>query len=102
MIGRGIERTNIFRTDVDRRDLVDIWRTPGSRIVKGEGIEESDLRSGIRTRKLRRTRRIFCKLAVGKMGYPGAEVGRYLGITTSSVNRLVVSEALNDVPGNGP
>jgi len=25
------------------------------------------------------------------MGYIGAEVGRYLGVTTSSVNRLAVS-----------
>jgi len=26
------------------------------------------------------------------MGYPGAEVARFLGVTTSSVNRLAVSE----------
>jgi hypothetical protein len=35
---------------------------------------------------------MFCQLAVGKMGYPGAEVVRFLGVTTSAVNRLVVSE----------
>jgi hypothetical protein len=28
------------------------------------------------------------------MGYPGAEVARFLGVTTSSVNRLAVSEDL--------
>ena len=66
--------------------------TLASRIVKGEGIEESELRSGMRTRKVARARRMFCQLAVGKMGYPGAEVARYLGVTTSSVNRLAVSE----------
>jgi hypothetical protein len=26
------------------------------------------------------------------MGYPGAEVARFLGVTTSSVNRLAVSQ----------
>jgi len=31
------------------------------------------------------------------MGYSGAEVARYLGVTTSAVNRLVVSEALPDL-----
>ena len=66
--------------------------TLARRIVKGEGIEELELRSGMRTRKVARARRMFCQLAVGKMGYPGAEVARYLGVTTSSVNRLAVSE----------
>ena len=31
------------------------------------------------------------------MGYSGAEVAQYLGVTTSPVNRLVVSEALPDL-----
>ena len=61
-------------------------------IVKGEGIEESELRSGIRKREMVRARRLFCQLAVRRMGYPGAEVARFLGVTTSSVNRLAVSE----------
>jgi hypothetical protein len=62
------------------------------RIMKGEGIEELDFRSGIRKREVVRVRRLFCQLAIGRMGYPGAEVARFLGVTTSSVNRLAVSE----------
>jgi hypothetical protein len=31
------------------------------------------------------------------MGYPGAEVAGYLGVTTSSVNRLAVSEEAADL-----
>jgi hypothetical protein len=31
------------------------------------------------------------------MGYPGAEVARFLGVTTSSVNRLAVSEEVLDL-----
>lgn len=61
-------------------------------IVKGEGVDESELRSGVRKRELVKARRLFCQLAIGRMGYPGAEVARFLGVTTSSVNRLTVSE----------
>jgi hypothetical protein len=31
------------------------------------------------------------------MGFSGAEVARYSGVTTSAVNRLAVSEALPDL-----
>ena len=71
--------------------------TLAKNIIKGAGIEESELRSGARKRKVARARKIFCQLAVGKMGYPGAEVARYLGVTTSSVNRLAVSEEVTDL-----
>jgi len=65
-------------------------------IVKGEGVEALELRSGIRKKEVVRARKLFCQLVVGKMGYPGAEVARFLGVTTSAVNRLVVSrEAAN-------
>jgi len=40
---------------------------------------------------------MFCQLVVMKMGYPGAEVARYLGVTTSSVNRLGVSEEIPEL-----
>lgn len=71
--------------------------TLARRIVKGEGIEELELCSGMRTREVARARRMFCQLAVGRMGYPGAEVARYLGVTTSSVNRLAVSGEVADL-----
>ena len=67
------------------------------RIVKGEGIEESELRSGMRRKGVVRGRRIFCQLAVGKMGYPGAAVARFLGVTTSSVNRLAAMEEMPEL-----
>jgi len=71
--------------------------TLAARIAKGEGIEESELRSGMRTKEVVRGRRIFCQLAVREMRYPGAEVARFLGVTTSSVNRLAVSEEVADL-----
>ena len=66
--------------------------TLARRFAEVEGIEESVLRSGMRERKVVRVRRMFCQMAVGKMGYSGAEVARFLGVSTSSVNRLAVSE----------
>ena len=69
--------------------------TLAKRVVRGEGIEESELRSGIRRGGVLRARKLFCQLAIGRMGYPGAEVARFLGVTTSSVNRLVVSEEVS-------
>ena len=44
-----------------------------------------------------RARRLFCQLAVGKMGYPGAEVARFLGVTTSVVVRAAKTEELKKV-----
>jgi len=66
-------------------------------IVKGERIEEGGLRSGGRGKEVIRVRRIFCQLAVRRMGYSGAEVARYLGVTTSAVNRLAASEESREV-----
>ena len=56
-----------------------------------------ELRSGKRERGVVRARRLFCQLAIGRMGYPSAEVARYLGVTTSSVNRLAVSKEVGDL-----
>lgn len=67
------------------------------KVVAGEGLKEGDLRSGIRRRGVVKARRLFCQLAVRGMGYSGAEVARYLGVTTSAVNRLAVSEELPDL-----
>lgn len=39
-------------------------------------------------------RRLFCQLAVRGMGHSGAQVARFLGVTTSAVNRLAVSPEL--------
>ena len=71
--------------------------TLGRKIVAGEGVEEADLRSGVRTRGVVRARRLFCQVAARERGYLGAEVARFLGVTTSSVNRLAVSERLPGV-----
>ena len=61
-------------------------------IVSDEGITEAELRSGSRKKKITKARRRFCQLAVAKLGYSGAQVARFLGVTTSAVVRAANSE----------
>ena len=42
-------------------------------------------------------RKLFCQLAVRKMGYPGAGVARFLGVTTSAVNKAANSEEVSSL-----
>ena len=67
------------------------------KVCKGQGVDERGLRSGSRKREVVKSRRIFCQIAVKKMGYSGADVARFLGINTSAVNRLAVSDELPEV-----
>jgi len=66
-------------------------------VCEGEGVDEVELRSGLRKREVVKSRRIFCQIAVRKMGYSGADVARFLGVNTSAVNRLAVSVELPEV-----
>lgn len=66
----------------------------GRRIAKGEGIGEDDLRSGSRRRAVIEARKVFCQLAIRKMGYCGGDVARFLGVTTSAVNKAANSEEM--------
>lgn len=71
--------------------------TIGKMISSREGVSELALRSGNRTPTVVRARRLFCQIAVARMGHAGAEAARFLGVTTSSVNRLAVSEEMPSV-----
>jgi putative transposase len=82
-----------LRLNLKISDLASLARD----VCKGEGVEEVDLRSGLRRRGVVKSRRIFCQIAVKRMGYSGAGVARFLGITTSAVNRLAVSDELPEI-----
>lgn len=75
------------------RKVVDLPTLARHLTAKG-GAAEEDLRSGLRSREVVKARRLFCQLAVQGMGHSGAEVARFLGVTTSAVNRLAVSPEL--------
>ena len=59
------------------------------KVAAREGITESELRSGNRRRRISEARRLFCREAVTRLGFSGAEVARFLGVTTSAVNHTV-------------
>ena len=44
-----------------------------------------------------RTRRLFCQIAVSKLGYSGAEVARFPGVTTSAMLRAAKTQELKEV-----
>jgi hypothetical protein len=76
---------------------IDYLASLARKVCEGEGVDEVEFRSGLRKRQVVNPRRIFCQIAVTKMGYSGADVARFLGITTSAVNRLAVSDELPEV-----
>lgn len=71
--------------------------TLGKEFSTREEINEKDLRSGKKMRNIVKVRRIFCQLAVNRKGYSGAEVARFLGISTSAVNRMAVALEMPEV-----
>jgi len=60
-------------------------------VAEREGMDEEDLRGARRAREVVRVTRLFCQLAVRKYGHTGAAVARFLGVTTSLVNRYAAS-----------
>jgi len=68
-----------------------------SKISKKEGVGAQEVRGGDQRRAVARARKVFCKLAVKRVGYSGAGVARFLGVTTSLVNRYANSEGLGNL-----
>ena len=63
-----------------------------SKISKRMGVEEQEVRGRDQRRSVVSARRVFSHVAVKKLGYSGAAVARFLGVTTSLVNRYASSE----------
>jgi len=78
------------------RKITDLGTLAG-KICERVNMEESVLRSGSRKKPIAKARRLFAQIAVKKMGYSGAETARFLGVTTSAVNRMADSEELDEV-----
>ncbi|MDY0039352.1 MAG: hypothetical protein RBS57_03505 [Desulforhabdus sp.] len=68
-----------------------------ARIAKEEGVAASAIRTWIRKRAVVRARKLISQIAVRRLWYAGAEVARYLNISTSAVNRMVSREELPDI-----
>jgi len=68
-----------------------------SKISRKEGVEQQEVQGGDQRRSVVSARKVFCQLAVKRMGYSGAAVARYLGVTTSLVNRYASSEEVGNL-----
>lgn len=66
-----------------------IWIHWQSRVCEVHGVRIGELRSGSRRHEIVEARRVMSWLSVKKLGYSGAEVVRYLGVTNSCVTRAV-------------
>jgi hypothetical protein len=67
------------------------------RIAIDEGITELELCSGSRGKRASKARRLFCHVAVKRIGHPGAHVARFPGVTISAVVRAANSENLGGI-----
>jgi putative transposase len=68
-----------------------------SKISKKEGVEQQKVRGGDQRRSVVSARKVFCQMAVKRLGYSGAAVARFLGVTTSLVNRYASSEEVGNL-----
>ena len=82
-----IGRENL-RLTTRRMDLAAL----AEKVCEVHGINFGELRSGSRRDEIVEARRVFSFLAVKELGYSGAAVARYLGVTNSCVTRAVSAE----------
>jgi len=68
-----------------------------TQVAAKAAVDLSAILSGSRSHLAASARRTLCHLAVKELGYTGAEVARFLGTTTSSVNRLAKEAELERV-----
>jgi hypothetical protein len=68
-----------------------------SKLSKKEGVGGQVVRGGGRRRLVVGVRKVFCQVAVKGLGYSGASVARFLGVTTSLVNRYASSEEMGNL-----
>lgn len=86
-----VGRSNI-RVSGKRKSLS--WLGQG--VCEKYGVTMEELRSGSRREMVMRGREELSQVAVKGMGYSGAEVARYLGVTGSCITRIVAKGQLSE------
>jgi chromosomal replication initiation ATPase DnaA len=71
--------------------------TLAKQVCRKYDISLAELRSGSRRRVVVEARGSVSWIAVRELGYSGADVARYLGVTTSCVTRFIASGKKPDV-----
>jgi putative transposase len=86
-----VGRANLRLTGV-RRSLSLL----AQQVCENWGVTLEELRSGSRRQVVLKAREEFSQMAVKGLGYSGAEVARYLGVTGSCVTRIVAERQLSE------
>ena len=68
---------------------------PSKKVAEYFRIYVEELQSGSRKREVQEARVWIAILGVKKLGFSGAEVARYLGVTTSCINRIAASGVMD-------
>jgi len=74
-----------LRLTSGRMDLSEL----AQKVSKVHDISQAELRSGSRRRQAVEARRVLSWLAMRELGYSGADVARYLGVTNSCITRFL-------------
>jgi hypothetical protein len=72
-------------------------KTAARKVAEKFDISISELRSGGRRKAVVKAWQTLSWLAVRELGYSGAEVARYLGVTTSCITRFVSEGKKDDI-----
>lgn len=86
-----VGRANLRLTGV-RRSLSLL----AQQVCENWGVTMEELRSGSRRQVVLKARADFSQMAVKGLGYSGAEVARYLGVSGSCVTRIVAERQLSE------
>jgi len=86
-----VGRANLRLTGV-RRSLSFLAK----QVCENWGVTMEELRSGSRRQVVLKARADFSQMAVKGLGYSGAEVARYLGVSGSCVTRIVAERQLSE------
>ena len=79
-----------------RKRVMDL-QTLLKEVARREQLEEGEVRGRSRREAVVRGRKILSQVAIRKLGYTGASVARFLGMTTSSVNRMARLEEMTEL-----
>ena len=67
------------------------------KVCENRNILIGELHSGRRRHRVVKARHVLSWIGVRELGYSGAEMARYLGVTTSCINRFLSSGEKPDV-----
>ena len=67
------------------------------KVAEKYNVSIGELRSGGRRRAVVQARRAMSWIGVRELGYSGADVARYLGVTNSCVTRLISAGQMPDI-----